>query len=40
VKEALDKTALKSNHPNEYEEFESRGKAVTAVVPKKGIGSA
>ncbi len=40
VKETLDKTALKSNHPNEYAEFESRGKAVTAVVPKKGIGSA
>ena len=40
VKKTLDKTALKSNHPKEYEEFESRGKAVTAVVPKKGIGSA
>ena len=40
VKEALDKTVLKSNHPNEYAEFESRGEAVTAVVPKKGIGSA
>jgi hypothetical protein len=40
VKEVLDTKALKSNHPNEYAEFESRGKAVTAVVPKKGIGSA
>jgi hypothetical protein len=40
VKETLDKTMLKSNHPKEYEEFESRGKAVKAVVPKKGIGSA
>ena len=40
VKEVLDTKALKSNHPNEYAEFESRGKAVIAVVPKKGIGSA
>jgi hypothetical protein len=39
VKEELDKKALKSNHPNEYAEFESRGAPVKAVVLQKRIGS-
>lgn len=39
VKEELDKKALKSNHPNEYAEFESRGVPVKAVVLQKRIGS-